>query len=304
MHDECNEQLDGLFRAVRALKPDTAAVEEGFETRLLAVIEQRRNNGHGTGLGLLGMREPEGATNRLYKNNRDGTFTDVAEKAGLTGVDPKLGKTWSICAGWFDYDRDGWLDLFVVNYCVWGLDKDPYCSHSRKSGRSYCSPEEFKGLPNMLFHNNHDGTFTDVSALSGIANHTGKGMGVAFADYDDDGYPDVFVANDTTRNSMSQARRASCESARRRADAPRSGDHQEDVGGLGHHLARPAEKSWPEGRDHAGGERGAGPEEFRAEKEEGNDEEVGLGRVADRLPVPPGRDPITNAPRGALPFVH
>jgi hypothetical protein len=140
--------------------------------------------------------------NYLFHNNGDGTFTDVAEKAGLAGVDPKLGKTWSICSGWFDYDRDGWLDLFVVNYCQWGLDKDPYCSNSRIGARSYCHPSEFKGLPNMLFHNNHDGTFTNVSIPSGIANYTGKGMGVAFADYDNDGYPDVFVANDTTRNFL------------------------------------------------------------------------------------------------------
>jgi hypothetical protein len=140
--------------------------------------------------------------NYLFHNNGDGTFTDVAEKAGLTGVDPKLGKTWSICAGWFDYDRDGWLDLFVANYCVWGPDKDPYCSMSSMGARSYCSPREFKGLPDMLFHNNHDGTFTNVSVPSGIAKYTGKGMGVAFADYDGDGYPDVFVANDTTRNFL------------------------------------------------------------------------------------------------------
>jgi len=140
--------------------------------------------------------------NYLFHNNGDGTFTDRAEKAGLTGVDPKLGKTWSISAGWFDYDRDGWLDLFVVNYCVWDLNKDPYCSISRQGARAYCHPSKFAGLPNMLFHNNHDGTFTDVSVPSGIARYVGKGMGVAFADYDNDGYPDVFVANDTTRNFL------------------------------------------------------------------------------------------------------
>ena len=140
--------------------------------------------------------------NYLFHNNGDGTFTDVAEKAGLTGVDSKLGKTWSICAGWFDYDRDGWLDLFVVNYCVWDLNKDPYCAASRAGARTYCHPSKFAGLPNMLFHNNHDGTFTNVSVPSGIAPYVGKGMGVAFADYDNDGYPDVFVANDTTRNFL------------------------------------------------------------------------------------------------------
>ncbi len=140
--------------------------------------------------------------NILYHNNGDGTFTSVTSKAGLTGIDPKLGKTWSIAAGWFDYDRDGWLDLFVVNYCDWSISKDPYCSASPIGARTYCAPSEFKGLPNMLFHNNHDGTFTNVSIASGIARYTGKGMGVAFADYDHDGFSDVFVANDTTRNFL------------------------------------------------------------------------------------------------------
>ncbi|MGD0922320.1 MAG: CRTAC1 family protein [Terriglobia bacterium] len=140
--------------------------------------------------------------NLLLHNNGDGTFTDVTERAGLTGVDPQRGKTWSICAGWFDYDNDGWLDLFVVNYCVWGLDKDPFCGSKFTGIRAYCHPSKFDPLPNALYHNNRDGTFTDVSAASGIGEHLGKGMGVAFADYDADGYLDVFVANDTTRNFL------------------------------------------------------------------------------------------------------
>lgn len=140
--------------------------------------------------------------NVLYHNNGNGGFTDVTSGAGLSGIDPRLGKTWSIAAGWLDYDRDGWLDLFVVNYCDWSIEKDPYCSASPTGTRTYCAPSEFKALPNMLFHNNHDGTFTDVSIPSGIAQHRGKGMGVAFADYDRDGYPDVFVASDTTRNFL------------------------------------------------------------------------------------------------------
>jgi hypothetical protein len=85
---------------------------------------------------------------------------------------------------------------------LWDLNKDPYCRNSHNGARSYCHPSQFAGEPNMLFHNNHDGTFTNVSVPSGIANYTGKGMGVAFADYDNDGYPDVFVANDTTRNFL------------------------------------------------------------------------------------------------------
>ena len=140
--------------------------------------------------------------NILYHNNRDGTFTDVTAHAGVAGIDPQRGKTWSIGAGWFDYDNDGWLDLFVVDYCVWGLDKDPFCGSSLTGRRVYCHPSKFGPLPNHLFHNNHDGTFMDVSGSSGISQQLGKGMGLAFADYDDDGFTDVFVANDTTRNFL------------------------------------------------------------------------------------------------------
>lgn len=140
--------------------------------------------------------------NQLFHNNGDGTFTDVTEAAGLKGLDPQRGKTWSICAGWFDYDNDGWLDLFVVNYCVWGLDKDPFCGSEFTGVRTYCHPSKFAPLPDALYHNNGDGTFTEVSAAAGIRPHLGKGMGVAFADYDADGYLDVFVANDTTRNFL------------------------------------------------------------------------------------------------------
>ena len=140
--------------------------------------------------------------NQLFHNNGDATFTDVTEAAGLKGLDPQRGKTWSICAGWFDYDNDGWLDLFVVNYCVWGLDKDPFCGSEFTGVRAYCHPSKFDPLPDALYHNNRDGTFTEVSAAAGIRQHLGKGMGVAFADYDADGYLDVFVANDTTRNFL------------------------------------------------------------------------------------------------------
>ena len=140
--------------------------------------------------------------NILYHNNGDGTFTDVTARAGVPGAKSSDGKMWSICAGWFDYDNDGWLDLFVVNYCVWGLDKDPFCGSRFTGVRAYCYPSEFAPLPNTLYHNNGDGTFTDVSGAAGISEHFGKGMGVAFADYDADGYLDVFVGNDTTRNFL------------------------------------------------------------------------------------------------------
>ncbi len=136
----------------------------------------------------------------LYRNNGDGTFSDVTRKAGLTA--PGAGKPWSISAGWFDYDNDGWLDLFVVNYCKWAPDKDPYCGENKPGYRAYCHPKLYEGLPDALYHNNRDGTFTDVSAAAGIGAYVGKGMAVAFADYDGDGRLDAFVTNDTERNFL------------------------------------------------------------------------------------------------------
>ncbi len=135
--------------------------------------------------------------NQLFHNNGDGTFTDVTAKAGLTGAKLDGQKMWAVGAGWFDYNNDGKLDLFVVNYCVWNVDKDPYCP--LKSGvRAYCHPKLYKSLHNTLYRNNGDGTFTDVSQETGIAAYFGKGMSVSFADYDGDGFTDAFVANDTT----------------------------------------------------------------------------------------------------------
>jgi enediyne biosynthesis protein E4 len=106
-----------------------------------------------------------------------------------------------VAAGWFDYNNDGLLDLFVVNYCKWAVNQDPYCS--LKSGvRAYCHPKHYAPLHNTLYRNNGDGTFSDVSAQTGIAQRLGKGMSVAFADYDGDGFLDAFVANDTTQNFL------------------------------------------------------------------------------------------------------
>ena len=139
--------------------------------------------------------------NQLFHNNGDGTFTDVTAKAGLAGADLDGRKMWSVAAGWFDYNNDGLLDLFVVNYCKWEPNKDPYCAV--KSGvRAYCHPKQYAPLHNTLYRNNGDGTFTDVSKETGIAEHFGKGMSVAFADYDGDGFLDAFVANDTTQNFL------------------------------------------------------------------------------------------------------
>jgi hypothetical protein len=125
--------------------------------------------------------------NILYHNNGDGTFTDVTAKAGVAGGG------WSVSAGFFDYDNDGKLDLFVTRYMDWDV------KHSKTCGgewHTYCPPEEFPATTNILYHNNGDGTFTDVSPQSGIAAKKGRALGVAFADYDEDGFTDIFVAND------------------------------------------------------------------------------------------------------------
>jgi enediyne biosynthesis protein E4 len=139
--------------------------------------------------------------NQLFHNNGDGTFTDVTAKAGVAGATLDGKKMWSVGAGWFDYNNDGLLDLFVVNYCKWEPNKDPYC-RVKEGVRGFCHPKHYGPLHNTLYRNNGDGTFTDVSAEMGIAQHFGKGMSVTFADYDGDGYLDAFVANDTTRNFL------------------------------------------------------------------------------------------------------
>jgi tetratricopeptide (TPR) repeat protein len=143
-------------------------------------------------LFVTGVRE-----NILYHNRGDGTFEDVTEKAGLRGDG-----TWSVAAGWFDYDNDGWLDLFVVRYVKWDPAKEIYCGDHRIGYRAYCHPSYYEPLPNALYHNRGDGTFEDVSLSSGIGSYRGKGMGVAFADYDHDGRMDVLVANDTVPNFL------------------------------------------------------------------------------------------------------
>lgn len=138
--------------------------------------------------------------NQLFHNNGDGTFTDVTAKAGVTGVVPKVGKTWAVAAGWFDFNNDGLLDLFVVNYLNYNITSATPCVQQGHS--AYCSPVDFLGTPNILYRNNGDGTFTDVSEQSHISQYIGKGMGLAFADYDNDGFTDIFVSNDTFENYL------------------------------------------------------------------------------------------------------
>ncbi len=217
--DYDNDGLLDLFFTNGAAIPSLEKTNTGYSNRLF------HNNGDGTftdvtaRAGLAGVGYSMGVAagdfdndgfvdlyvtgvnhNQLFHNNGDGTFTDVTAKAGVSGVIPGLGKGWSVTAGWIDYNNDGRLDLFVVNYLNYDVKTASTCTTHGLA--SYCSPGNFQGLPNILYRNNGDGTFTDVSAESHVGQYVGKGMGVAFADYDGDGWTDIFVSNDTFPNLL------------------------------------------------------------------------------------------------------
>jgi enediyne biosynthesis protein E4 len=217
--DYDNDGLLDIFFTNGAAIPSMEKSDPGYFNRLF------RNNGDGTftdvsekagvqGIGYsmgvaAGDYDNDGFAdlyvtgvnrNQLFHNNGDGTFTDVTEKAGVGGFVPKLGKAWSVAAGWFDYNNDGRLDLFVVNYLNYNIKTATHCV--QQGLPAYCSPVDFLGTPNILYRNNGDGTFTDVSEQSHISKYVGKGMGLAFADYDNDGFTDVFVSNDTFENYL------------------------------------------------------------------------------------------------------
>jgi hypothetical protein len=134
--------------------------------------------------------------NILYHNLGNGRFEDVTARAGIRSGE------WAVAAGWFDYDRDGKLDLWVVHYASWTPAYDRYCGDAARGIRIYCHPKYFTGLASTLYHNRGDGTFEDVTERAGLAQYAGRGMSVAFADYDQDGFPDVFVTNDNMPNFL------------------------------------------------------------------------------------------------------
>jgi len=134
--------------------------------------------------------------NHLFHNNGNGTFTDVTQESGMLGP-----KEFSSSAAWVDYDKDGKLDLVVANYVQWSIEGDLYCTLDGKS-KSYCTPESYKGTAVRLWHNRGDGTFEDVTKKAGLGDPTSKTLGIAILDYDNDGWPDLLLSNDTQPNKL------------------------------------------------------------------------------------------------------
>jgi hypothetical protein len=219
LFDYDNDGLLDIFFTNGAAIPSLEKTDSTFSNRLF------HNNGDGTftdvtqKAGVAGVGYSMGVAagdydndgfvdlyvtgvnrNQLLHNNGNGTFTDVTEKAGVNGNVPGIGKAWAVTAGWFDYNNDGLLDLLVVNYLNYDLKTASLCTVDKLP--TYCAPNDFEGTPSILYRNNGDGTFTDVSATSHVGQYRGKGMGVAFADYDGDGFTDVFISNDTFPNLL------------------------------------------------------------------------------------------------------
>ena len=183
---------DGTFTDVtaRARADGSGAGKAAYKTGV-AVGDYDSN-------GYLDLYVTSFGPNVLYKNNGDGTFTDVTAAAGVAGPADE----WSTSTGFFDFDRDGDLDLYVANYLDFRLSDNPYCGLQKDGYRMYCHPTMFDGVADRLYRNNGNGTFTDVSKQAGVANPAGKGLGVTFCDYDRDGDTDVYVANDMVRNFL------------------------------------------------------------------------------------------------------
>jgi len=183
---------DGTFTDVTARAGVAGLKGAGSVARLGVAVGDFDNDGY------LDLYVTALGPNTLYRNNRDGTFSDVTSSAGVAGPPTE----WSSSAGFIDIDRDGDLDLYVVNYLDYRPADNPYCGQAKAGYRMYCHPEMFDGVADRLYRNNGDQTFTDISKQAGIANPAGKGLGVTVCDFDRDGKTDIYVANDTVRNFL------------------------------------------------------------------------------------------------------
>ncbi len=173
--------------------------------KFVDVTEQSRLRANGYGMGAaVGDINNDGwpdlyvcdlGANHLYLNNRDGTFKDVTTTAGADDT------RWTTSAAFFDYDRDGWLDLMVVNYADFSIANSPAC-YAATTARDYCGPRSFRAPGNRLLHNKGDGSFEDVTEKAGVAREFGHGLGIVSADFDADGWPDIYVANDGDPNQL------------------------------------------------------------------------------------------------------
>ena len=132
---------------------------------------------------------------RLFRNNGNETFADVTDRSRMKNSD------FGTSSAWFDYDKDGWLDLYVANYVIWSQEKDIFCTLDGVN-KSYCTPESYPGTSGRLYHNERNGTFTDATKKANLYETASKGLGVAVADFNRDGWPDLFVANDTQPNKL------------------------------------------------------------------------------------------------------
>ncbi len=182
------QKSDGTFEDVTA---KAGLNGEQLDYNFGVAVGDYDNDGH-EDLFICGA-----ARNTLYHNNGNGTFTDVTAAANIGG---KPADTLSVAAAWFDYDKDGLLDLLVSNYTFWTPEKDFRCTMDSKD--YYCDPRRYKSVPHRLYHNLGNGKFEDVTDKSGFGAAPGKGMGVSIADFNNDGWQDVFIANDTEPNQI------------------------------------------------------------------------------------------------------
>jgi hypothetical protein len=185
-----NELLRGLPGGRFTHVPDLVGVGSDRYADGIAIADYDNDGFPDLFVGNFGPDE-------LYRNNGDGTFTEVGARLGLDS------DAWAFSAAWGDLDNDGDLDLYVVNYVDFSFDNHKFCGNPQRQMRAYCHPDVYNAQADLLYRNEGDGTFTEIGLRAGIADTLdGKGLGVMFADYDDDGDTDIYVANDSTRNFL------------------------------------------------------------------------------------------------------